>query len=474
MAARRSMKKARKRAPRKGRKVIQLQPVRARYDAAQLGADHRRHWANADAYDAVVSNASDVRTRLRKHSRYEIANNSYAKGIILTLANDVIGSGPRLQMQTPNPEVNAVIEREFTAWARRAGLASKLRTARMAKATDGEAFILMYSNDDWPVTLDLRLVEADQIENPSFLATDYTEGIAFDDYGRPKSYCLLKSHPGGLAPTSEYENVPAAYMVHWFRTDRPGQIRGVPEITSALPLFAHLRRYTLAAVSAAEIAAEWTMFLRTNTPPGGDASEIGNDDFSEVEIERNLLTTLPAGWDVTQLRAEQPTTTYAMFKEALLNEIARCLNMPYNIAAGNSSGYNYASGRLDHQTYYKALGVEQSECEDVVLDAIFGAWLNEALLAFNLGTDSQAHQWFWDGHEHVDPAKEATAQAQRLASHTTTLAAEYAKLGLDYEAELRQAAKEADLMRELGLTSGGVVPVEEDAEEDADAAAGEE
>ena len=49
---------------------------------------------------------------------------------------------------------------------------------------------------------------------------------------------------------------------------------------------------------------------------------------------------------------QKPSTTYAEFKKELLNEIARCLNMPFNVAAGNSSGYNYASGRLDHQTYF--------------------------------------------------------------------------------------------------------------------------
>ena len=62
------------------------------------------------------------------------------------------------------------------------------------------------------------------------------------------------------------------------------------------------------------------------------------------------------------------------------------------------------------------------------------------------------HAWFWDGVEHVDPAKEATAQATRLANHTTTLAAEYARQGRDWEQELRQRAKERALMDELGLT----------------------
>lgn len=72
----------------------------------------------------------------------------------------------------------------------------------------------------------------------------------------------------------------------------------------------------------------------------------------------------------------------------------------------------------------------------------------DTLVATGVGV---SHQWFWDGNEHVDPAKEATAQQTRLASHTTTLAAEYAKQGRDWESELRQRAKEVALMKELGL-----------------------
>ena len=81
------------------------------------------------------------------------------------------------------------------------------------------------------------------------------------------------------------------------------------------------------------------------------------------------------------------------------------------------------------------------------------------LLPTGLGPFAQwPHQWFWDGHEHVDPAKEASAQATRLASHTTTLADEYAKRGQDWETQLRQRAKEIALMSELGLATETVTP----------------
>ena len=75
-------------------------------------------------------------------ARYEVANNSYAKGIVLTLANDTIGTGPRLQMLTGDAEANARIEDAFEQWSRAVDLPGKLRTMRMARAETGEAFAL--------------------------------------------------------------------------------------------------------------------------------------------------------------------------------------------------------------------------------------------------------------------------------------------------------------------------------------------
>lgn len=142
------------------------------------------------------------------------------------------------------------------------------------------------------------------------------------------------------------------------------------------------------------------------------------------------------------------------------------------MAAGNSSGYNYASGRLDHQTYYKSIRVEQAHLETSVLDRILLAWLDEAaLIPEFLPSDagpiaSWSHQWFWDGNEHVDPAKEANAQSTRLTNHTTTLAYEYARQGRDWEEALRQRAKELSLMKELKLDLAQVGPNTEVTEEE--------
>lgn len=449
--------------------------LRARYDAAQTSDDNRRHWAMADSLAPNDANSPSVRTILRNRSRYEVANNTYARGIVLTLANDTMGTGPRLQMLLDDGEdlaakgINGLIEREFATWAKAIDLPGKLRTMRMSCAQDGEAFAMLVANGTLQthVKLDLRLIEAEQVTTTDVSAPAGIDGIVLDEYGNPQKYWILKDHPGSSVSRSQMAaEVSAEHVIHWFRADRPGQMRGVPEITPALPLFAQLRRYTLAVLDAAEAAADFAIVLFTKSPAGGDAEPI--DSMDTIELARRMMTTMPEGWEPGQIKPEQPATTYAEFKREILNEIARCLNMPYNIAACNSSSYNYSSGRLDHQTYYKAIRVNQAHCEAVVLDRILGAWMVEAVKVYPelAGLNEWPHQWFWDGHEHVDPAKEANAQATRLASNTTTLASEYAKQGKDWETELRQRAKEVKLMMELGLTVAQTSAQNEDEDEE--------
>ena len=186
--------------------------------------------------------------------------------------------------------------------------------------------------------LDLRVLEADQVTTPSLTATSTTDGIVFDRYRNPVEYHVLKYHPGdgvGLGGSSNaYDRVPAAAVIHYLRVDRPGQTRGIPEITPALPLFAQLRRYTLAVIAAAETAADFAAVLYTDAPANGEADPVEPMDL--VDLERRMATVLPGGWKLGQVSAEQPATTYGEFKKEILNEIARCLNMPFNVAAGNS------------------------------------------------------------------------------------------------------------------------------------------
>ncbi len=59
--------------------------LRARYDSAQTTVGNARHWAIADGLSANAAASPEVRRILRNRARDEVANNSYARGIVLIL-----------------------------------------------------------------------------------------------------------------------------------------------------------------------------------------------------------------------------------------------------------------------------------------------------------------------------------------------------------------------------------------------------
>jgi lambda family phage portal protein len=441
------------------RRVVRqaVRVIRAGYDAARTNDDNRKHWAAADQLSANAALSPLVRQTIRSRARYEVANNCYAAGLVRTVANDLIGTGPTLQITAPDGFEASPIERQWESWAKAAKLARKLRCMRQSLSRDGEAFAVLFTNPklNHPIKLDLRLIEADQVTTPDLITPNAVDGIVFDDHGNPVSYHILRTHPGDVLHSMEYDEVPAEYVIHWFRLERPGQKRGVSIIAPALPLFSKLRRYTLAVLGAAEAAAMQAGVLYTDGAP--DDESVEGEAFEAVEFERNMFTTLPGGYRLEQLKAEQPTTTYSEFKAELIDEAARCENVPSNIARGNSSAYNYASGRLDNQMFGRAQHVDHSEVEEEVIDRILAAWLDEAAREPGVIPDGFppladcSHQWIWEGREHVDPAKEANAQSTRLANLTTSLSEEWANRGKDWEAGVRQIARERALLGELGL-----------------------
>jgi len=429
--------------------------VRATWDAASDDSQNLNHWGNADQLSAMAAANPAVRTKLRARSRYEIQNNSYAIGIVNTIANHTVGTGPRLQYTSPDEDLNNTVESQFQSWARSIKLAHKVRLMVKEVPSAGEVFGVGYTreNQRHAVKLDIRVIEAGLVKSTSASSTlndpYYVDGIQLDINGDPVRYDI---HDYGADTLSglfgSFSTYDANQVVHLKREDfRPDSIRGIPELTPALPIFAQLRRYVLAVLSAAETAADYAAVMYTDHP-SLDSDEIPNIDMSEMlDIERNMFQILPNGWKISQLRAEQPTTQFESFRNAMINEAARCVNMPFNIAAGNSSDYNYASGRLDHQDWYQSVEVRRLEVETEVLAKVFDWWIQEAArvpeyLPISIeGHDPSWVNWHWPGREHVDPAKEANAQSVKLKMGLSHLYAEYAKDGKDAEKEIAKAAE---------------------------------
>ena len=423
---------------------IKREIVKAKYDVAQTVVGNERHWLNADNLDPHAANSVEVRKRLRSRSRYEvIENNPFLKGTVLTIANDFVGSGPKLQITDTriSKERRRIIEKRFAQWSKKVRFRQKLWRVRIGKLTDGEGFMFAYNKrrTAYPVKLNFFCVEPDQVSSDAIIpnrdsAVNQIDGIRFDEFLDPIEYHLLNEHPGSRHTLNFRSNpidgkwVKDKFVIHWFRQER-GWLRGIPETTPSLPLCALLRRYTLAVVRQKELHAMFSAILETEAPPNqaawtdGDGNQLVDDPFDVFPVEHGMITTMPWGYTMKQLDSVPDGTLYDDFVGSILREITRPLLTPFNIAVGTSKDSNMASAVVDQHIYKGGQEAERTDCEEAVLEKVLFLWWLEAsrvrgYLGDNLLStdntfkdDPPEHVWRWDkiGLEHTDPAKVANA-----------------------------------------------------------------
>lgn len=448
----------------------------ASYDAAANGDAMAAYWANADALDADNGNNRAVRHRLAHRSRYEVGSNGYYAGILRTHCNMIVGVGPKLRMLTKSTAFNQAVELAWSEWSEQIKLRRKLWAMCHAKNSDGDGFAVLIENNGLAgrVALDLLLIETEQCQTPylSPSVKGYIDGIRFDGSGNPIWYDILPEHPGSQFYFAQRDpvQVPASQVLHWFKMRRPGQHRGIPEMTPTLNLGANGRRFREATIGAAELAASFAAMLSTQANANGSADEVA--EMSTLPINHRMMTALPMGWQMQQLKAEHPTATYSDFNRQLVSEQARPISQPYNAAACDSSTYSFASGKLDTLCYRAEIDIERADANDLVLDPLFALFFAEWTIGLaDRESFTPPHQWDWPAHPVIDVVAEAEAVDKRLKNGTTTLRRVYADSGMDFEDELQAMAEDygvsVDEMRDILLRTN--LPAAQSAKQPMDA-----
>jgi lambda family phage portal protein len=452
--------------------------VSARFDLAQTTPENRRHWTNADGLAARAAISPAVRRVCRIRSRYEAENNSWYAGILRTASNHIVGAtGPRLQVLTADVEANRRLEAAWRQWTTKVDLADIIRTCVEAYWRDGEVFIMRGSSVRFPLALDLLVLESDQIATPwqqSQLVDPFVDdGIRFDRATNELEFYVYDHHPGLNTPVSTLKGqwYPAREVCHLFRAERPGQTRGVPRATPALQTLPIMRRQELATLFSAETAANFAMYLKTNSSAVTPATAPA--DFAEIELTRNMLTTLPEGWDIGQVEPKQPGPLYEMFQRQALMSFCRCTNMPYTLAAGTGKDANFSSFKGDMTNVWQPeVSVEQNRIQTAIVERIWQWFLESAVFVPGLLNGFPAiadidHRWHWPPLPELDQVEAAQAAEIRLSAGLSTPTEEHARRGKDWDLESARAAadfgvpvedyRRAVFARTFGL-QGGILP----------------
>lgn len=426
-------------------------PLRATMDLTRTTRENTRHWKDADALSARAGMGHSQRKIARERSRLEAMNNSWYAGMLRTAANHIIGTGPRLQVMTADPEVNARIEAAWKNWAMRVRLAEKLRIAVETYWRDGECFGMRANSPRTEVGTDMRLYEGDQVSQPYRQRMDPTidDGKRVDNLGNAVEYWIYDIHPGdigvGFVNFLKGDWYPASEVWHLYRADRPGQLRGIPRCAPAIDWLAHMRRFSKATLSAAEQYALMPLFCQTTgaavTPAKMD------EELAVSNWERAALNFLPEGWVMASPDPKHPATTNEMFQRTELMYFCRCANMPYSLACGTSKDANFSAAKMDIKNLWEPeVHSEQDTVTNTILVPLFQWFLDDCALVPGILDDAPPvseinFQFFWPPLPQSDEIDVANAAILRMTSGQSNPATEALLRGEDDETNCITAAR---------------------------------
>lgn len=440
--------------------------IEARYDNARHTPDTASLFRNVDFLAPNAALDPLTRRTIRSRARYVVANCPYAWGMLDTYATDVVG--PWVTVSFPrggiDEDTRTRVSDAFDAWALKTDFWAKLKLMVRAKTTDGEAFATFYTDptitdETNGVTLNLAVIECDRVESWTSAITreDEFDGIRFDAYRHPVAYRILKYHPGdyrALLKNRAGDWVKAENVIHYFEALRPEQVRGLSDFVAMLDIPAEQKSYRSSVTETAINAASVSGVLQTDQVPECYDDEDESLGKCAMDIkpgtafhaQRGAFVTLPEGWKLAQLQAQQPTSLYPDFVRSLIAEMARCLSMPVNLAMCDSSKHNFASAKLDFAIYGDKITDVRSTLVTKVLDRVFYKWLEEYAVVNRIDPRSLAAlrrtEWLFTERTNADVMKDASADNTRLGNATTSYATLYAKDGKDWKREIDQAIDE--------------------------------
>ena len=436
------------------------------FESAETTRLNQAHWTWAED-ESVNYWLAEHLSKIRARSAYEARQNGTVLGVINTHADDIVGpDGPTLQVLSDDDAYNTALEQAWREWFSAptpkpnvSGAAwLKLRVKSFWKCGEFLDQIVTDPNAEGPVAMRVRPIPPRRLRTPFGMTGDPNVfmGIRFDALGRPARYYLHDPAPMGsprLDPNG-FTTVPPDLIIHEFISEEEEQARGIPWLNTALQPSADLRDYDDQVQDAARQMADQSALLYTEHP---DAPVWQTPE--QTTVERRTVKMVPPGWKPWEYKGSMPPVQYPEFRSERQREIGRPQGMPLLMIRLDSSKHNYSSARLDTQTYGRACsglqcfisGTPNSAGTLNRLADMVAAEGRFKIQALRRRPAVVIYQWTWPVRPHVDPSKEALAEATSLESGTLCLSDALASRGTNLETHVAKKQREIEAYKKAGL-----------------------
>jgi lambda family phage portal protein len=442
---------------RRARARLQMEQVR-RYDAAASGRRTDGWLTQSTSANAELQLSLP---RLRDRHRELIRNNPWACRAKQAIVTHTIGFGITAKLNG-----NKTAQKKYKQWSDstdcdadgRNNMAGLQVLAMGCVVEAGEVIVRRrwrLVTDRLAVPMQLQVLEPDYLDHSKTeLLTGgarIIQGVEFDAIGRRVAYWLFEEHPGdivGMPAVSK--RVPAKDVIHVFRQDRPGQVRGVPWGAPTMLSMRDLDDYEDAYLFRQKIANCQVGVVHDMPDTAAISREQQKLPALSESFEPGRFDYLPEGKDIT-FNTPPAAGDYGPFTRAVLMRIAAAYGITFAALTGDLTKVNFSSGRMGNidmgrniTTWQWAMLVPQ------LLDPVT-AWFGDALEMIGIRGAGMTAKYGMPRREMLNPTQEVQAYKDAIRAGLMTLPAAHRELGEDSDEVLQEFAATNQLVDQLEL-----------------------
>ena len=346
------------------RKVAKMSSMRAPSQRAYEASATGRRLGEWDAPALSPTRAATTELDLiRRRSRAATRNNPWISKALESSIATIVGTGIIPRPQTKNKKFNKDLLELWGDYSPLADLNSAMGAygiqyiSERAVEESGEVFIRIIrkrADKNLPVPLQFQVVEADlcplSLNRKAPNGNEIISGIEVDKNGTMVAVWLYQRHPSeGLTSLNDVVRVAAANIIHLFKADRPGQLRGVPKGVQSMVRAHVFDKYDDAELGRKEARANFTGIIKRPDygpedykfdPISGEPISSDDNDVPILEMETGTFPSLLPGEDLTLFTGDDAGRGYKDYQHYQLLASAAGWGIPYQHMTGDYTEIN--------------------------------------------------------------------------------------------------------------------------------------
>ena len=458
----------------------------ARYDAAGTGRRIASWNPPASGARVATENTSRLRDRSRDAARNDWGGSSASQRWVTNLIG--VGIRPQFRRVPEGPERVMVNDlwADFVKEADADGVLDFYGIEALVTRTwfdSGEAFIRMRPRPlglPLKIPLQVQVLEGDYC--PISLSTtvwpglpagnQIRQGIELNNYGRRTAYWMYREHPGDArTPVSPQQllRVPASQVLHVFEPTRPGQLRGVSQLSSVLVRLRSAGDLEDSVLDRQKLANLFMMFVTRQMPPDWDDVDVdaatGLPKFYDPTYGRAVTAMSPGtshellpGEDVKFANPPEAGISHSDYIRTVGLGTAAGANLPYELHSGDIRGVSDRTLRMIVLEFRRLAEQRQwlmlipMMCQPVV-EAFCTACVLAGKITVSLRDAVCRPTWAPHGWENIHPLQDPQGRVLEIAAGLRSRSGVISARGDAREDIDAERADDKQSEQKLGLTS---------------------